>query len=985
MTITPTINAWLAASVWKIAQLRVDEAAGPGRRLLQALCQPSLYAKAAAVAIVGGVLWQNRSIARTIVVDGAARVLSPAGLLLDRLASRTGEACSHAHSNGLRYALKGVGIPRGAVDPTHSHPHAAAARSAVVAAMHVSVANAGLVPYSWSTSPGDQRAGIDGLRQMYWAKDLRQKCLSDPILPHHAIVMVDVDFHAPMPELLHSVIAPYLLYTVAPQRAGGVDGNSSYCFLADGRFSSRVDGGATYAHRLFDYGHDTIVAANLASAYPVYVVYSIERVTLSDTRCVVALSPQKVWRGLWAWLIAGIMRLRGDSTPRLDVVRAVTSAKTASGERYVRLTSGAATNSAVSIGITSVPDSVRIPHVTDAMFVELAARIGQQARSVALVSGTIASHLRLDERVDATTWANVLVGYYTQRVTVSSPHVPIGAPALEVYQANTRQFTFDDASKSGVIAIAAPICVTPTAPDDSPANKAWSVESRINTPQAESIVKPTKWLYRAMSEFADHIIRDVGRHTLKPASIEEVMFRQPSPTQSALVDAHCVGNDKPPASHFIKQESGTKFSAPRIITPVGKGKVVGAQFMYALSDALKSSALGVCMASGLDPASIAQRLAWIGQHSRENLLESDANRMDGHVNELCRVFERSVVFGLFAPVHHAQLDEALQQQYGFGVRYAMYDHDACALTRASRASGAAETSVFNTLLTLFVAYCAYRTKFAKTDNPSGLAYAALLRGVVALGDDSVVADVPSATLEHAARSVGQSYAVRSVAPADRDPSIEFLSRHYHNVFFGSADNCAVLPRAVIKATTCAKTPGLDTSFALRLFEKARSILVNDSDTPILGEFASRIIELAPEDWLGREADTRLWSYASRHETCYPNADREANEVYARAAMPTFDFEGFRAWLESASSIEELMNCPGFDTAPARVDGAFTVNGESLAPFRSTRACQYDAVGTCMRDECPYVHAKPFGREAGKAARKAAALASRTQKKSKTAL
>ena len=104
------------------------------------------------------------------------------------------------------------------------------------------------------------------------------------------------------------------------------------------------------------------------------------------------------------------------------------------------------------------------------------------------------------------------------------------------------------------------------------------------------------------------------------------------------------------------------------------------------------------------PKECAERVVSILRDAKHSAL-ADGSRFDGHVTRLARILERVVMFLFFHPDVHAELNETLDEQIGMpgitreGRRYASY---------FTRGSGTLETSDFNSMLSAFIGYCAWR-------------------------------------------------------------------------------------------------------------------------------------------------------------------------------------------------------------------------------------------------------------------------------------
>lgn len=150
-----------------------------------------------------------------------------------------------------------------------------------------------------------------------------------------------------------------------------------------------------------------------------------------------------------------------------------------------------------------------------------------------------------------------------------------------------------------------------------------------------------------------------------------------------------------------------------------------------------------------------------------------------------------------------------------------------------------------------------------------------------------------------------------------ETGIDFLARVYGpNVWFGDTSSCCDLPRQLSKLHVTVKL-GNNVTPVDKLVEKARSYILTDQNTPIIGPFCARVLELLPANHVTsvvplRESDSlaiRSWFARYPAEVQYPNKDDGWMSEYLQRAMPELDTFRFHAWLDSCTCIEDLLTPP----------------------------------------------------------------------------
>lgn len=204
--------------------------------------------------------------------------------------------------------------------------------------------------------------------------------------------------------------------------------------------------------------------------------------------------------------------------------------------------------------------------------------------------------------------------------------------------------------------------------------------------------------------------------------------------------------------------------------------------------------------------------------------ETDFSAMDGTVNEITRMLERKVMRHLFDKCYHVHLEEMLDS---------LVAHDPRPLKGVKlillyqRRSGEAFTSFFNTIINLYVMWCALKKRFKSKK--------ARLRHLgVAGGDDGLMAmSVSQEEWEWAAKRLGMT--LKFVIKMNSEPA-QFLSIYrcpIRGVCFPDVQR--FVSKFVVNSS------GLDSR--KQLFLKAEAIVDLWERIPLIADTARKVLEL----------------------------------------------------------------------------------------------------------------------------------------------
>jgi len=812
-----------------------------------------------------------------------------------------------------------------AVDPLKNHTHgiSASTRSTGSNFIELLTALAGMDALYFQGSVADERKGRKVTREWYWAKDLNMVRRPDAVKKKIEVcAMVDVDEHVDMPNLLACHFQPYLLYTFVPSvaaKSGG--GDYAYRFHENGEVEYVVAGGGCYRHKVWDYGHDSIMVSGweiVCVGLPVWVrytaFYKVERRNVDDDHQVVLLSPLRRWSeilpGGFATLAANL--IQAPVLERLDPVK----------DGFVRIERMTARGMEVSVAKVGDFSCATVPVCVNEE-IRIKSELSK-ALSVSMAKSSMANH-----GLEITHGAEVLTAYHrvaSSVVTTRSFDTSIG---VRSYQFLPKLANHEPDAKPSMYSFMNPI-IPGFAPAMCAGNDKRGVEKRVKGVRTTSKVTP--FLQTRIKMFVNFI----AGHILVPEDEDEVYRRQARPTQRAILERANYETHSGVGMNFMKRQAETNVSDPRIITTIdGADKKDYSAYMYALSDYLKHLPW---YASGLKPVQVAERVASVCVNSEQlpyankQLLETDFSRMDGRISEVPRYLEQVVIQQLFHPSLHALLLGLMAKQTWLTCSTKFGEHYNSGLARAS---GSPETSVFNTLLTGFDMFLSYYLMCGD----DGLAWDALATRSVCLGDDGVAGGMRKDEAERAASMIGQKLTVKVRVPGQ---TVSFLARHYGpDVWYGDADSCCDFPRQLSKFHLATHVRNDADSRLLKLREKAFAYFLTDEHTPVLGTFVKRVLTLAPVQHgkgRGHEYTNALgiWNSQYPKDDQYPS--REAGRGWKlellESQLPDFVPSLFEDWVASCSTTDELMAPPPPVEIEAKHPGgqeAVDVDGNILLP------------------------------------------------------
>jgi hypothetical protein len=823
----------------------------------------------------------------------------------------------------LRYSFKDMQIQADVEgdqehrpDKTHTHPVHAKYRSLASAFAVRLATTGGLLPQFYQCSKRDLEHGYAGTREYYDFKDVVVR----PLLPSHDAglhVMVDVDYYPESP-FVYSDGKPILMYTILPSQVGRSDNEVTASFDKDGVYNMNVSGGARYRHHLWNHTSDDVFVVDHGyfGLLGPFTVYQQDVKHVFDDRAVVLYTPLAHYTGLRA-LVARCARafgfLRGATLERI---------KPNVCEGFVCLRTMTSEGTTVSIGRVDSPYALTLPE-TDfeaarCHYLSCAGSYGQAHATVAL---------ELEKRIVQLRGKAGLLAEFFKANPGPSPILSTGTAII-----GERRFThnLDGVAEAPlVVPFMQPFVLGGAyVPLGGLPPQIQAAEGRVKKFTGNKVSElPIKYLHFAV-EFCVHAFPDA--HILDPCSIEEVLRRQPAPSQQNRNAAAISGKPDPMKLQvFVKRETYGKPTDPRIISPAPPMAMLEwSQYMYPLADhfaqftdcglpGISGGRSRPWYAFGMKPAQINEAVASVCEDAKLGILDTDANRFDGNVKEALREFDQMLLARAYAKRHHGSLFKARRKTYRYiaqtsgGFEY---------WTDFTQLSGFPDTAALNSARSAFFSYTALRLQGLTPAQ----AWAALgLYG----GDDGFTADLDAEIFQTVARDFGMS--MECVFVPRGEMGVNFLGRYYSpDVFTGDTNTMIDFGRMIVKfhltVDPLAALPNVTPYHAWKkLSEKLTSLACTDANTPVVQEL------LAAAERTGR------WKRPIAEEGNFvvnvraPWMDFVVDQACLKLSL---DREGLVGWLGLINTMSQMLKCPGFGVADVVLPKTPVImNGEVVLP------------------------------------------------------
>lgn len=786
------------------------------------------------------------------------------------------------------------------VTPSHTHGVSAADRSTGTFFAKNFSSSMGLIPFFYQASRSDQRRGQVGSRIHFWAKDLNSAHADSRVDRNNMLVMVDTDYYVEMESMLTKAFMPTCLYTFQPDAAAATRVDYSFTFTKEQTVRYTVSGGGRYEHPVWNYNTDCLLTTRKCFGIPYQAsAFLVDRRRVSDDHYLVCLTPMARWSGFNA-IVASL--LGGTRLTRLEPVEGEYTRLYIQGKESLQVSTAQAGSYACGTIPAATDDAIRIIAANSTVRVNMSA---------------IQAHLpSTDNEIEQKAQAAALLGYHRALPTQRKTYVFPVEEAVRTYEVANRTPPVD--VKDPLQAFMSPILHGAFSPADSKANEEWCIKRRI-TDFKSGPLHTTPYLANLQDEFVELLVPKA--HGLSPTDLDEVYARQDRPSQRQILERADQERPRRVAKSFIKREAYADAKDPRPITTInGPDKRDYSMFMYPISGLLKSVPW---YAFGQTPVEIAQRVSSVLSQAT-TAINTDFSRFDGRVSNILRDLERKVLTRAYKKQHLGDILELHRTQFNLrgvgrhGTRYS---------SGTARLSGSPETAAFNSIDNAFVSYVALRSEpFNGTRRTPREAWASL--GIYG-GDDGLTADVSPAAAAKAAAQVGLKLTCDEVTRGKF--GVTFLSRMYGpNVWFGDINSCCDIPRQLNKFHVTVTLPPTVTALD-KLGEKARSFILTDANTPIIGELCRRVIRLRGE--VGHRTDLRAmakWGADLPIEVQYPNEDDGGwMETYCEQSLAdvSFDHQLFRDWLSTTNTTTILTPPLCGEVKKATSKDAVNVDGE----------------------------------------------------------
>jgi hypothetical protein len=764
---------------------------------------------------------------------------------------------------------------------SHSHPTAAAFRTAVNQYMNGLVTAAGMKPYNVSMSPTDSGSGT---RYFYGLKDLGTKYRDDDITDEHVIIMTDVDYYTDMNKWL-SYGRPILIYTFSPTKVVGRTEDFAYRFTGD-EVEFTVAGGAAYSHKLWDYKGDIVCANEHPGSGPGnrLIVYNLEQRQIGGDgeHRLVAITPMAYVPYPYAWFLPRNESLKrktirqGDFSVLYEPISDALSVAKTGRWQSVEMTGRAYEAIKARMLCKTAP-----PVVSD--IERLLRANGAEAASVDAPLLFDLMGLELEPNVVKTT--DVLTNF-----------TPLGPLATE------------DGKKVGAVTTS-PLVSEPALFATKGVNSdVATVKGRVTSVKNEKI-PPRVYKYYA-NEFAQLVVKTP--HVGNPLAVEEVRSRQNNPQQKArynMIAPSLTTSIVNRLECFVKAEPYANVTDPRNITTMSPELTTNLScFTLSFKETLKQFKW---YGPGKTPTQMVKRLRDLATKDKFDWLCTDYSRLDGTVSEW---LQRNVIQAIYlrwvADDYKAELKRLLDLVF---IKSGRTQHGEKFDAGWGTRSGSPQTTDGNTMLCAFIDYCAYRTQgFTPKQAFEKLA--------LVYGDDGCRKSEPGLAdaLEGVAHTVGLKLKTDLVALEDPVP---FLGRYFVNP--STMNDSFQDPKRTLSKLHLTTNKSLTPAQAAT--NKATGYLVTDKLTPLIGNWAATVLKIT-----GLQAKAMSREESHKCSNAWPQSNAEAIQSAVAKVLDIGEAE-LMALAKKIDEVTELDQFPVVLTTYRDVKILADVEGEIVHP------------------------------------------------------
>jgi hypothetical protein len=701
---------------------------------------------------------------------------------------------------------------------SHSHPGCAHIRAEASKFIDTVGKALGSERYDISISARERKRGIRGNRSYRTAKDLLSDAQDDYLLKGDLVTMIDTDAHLDYDTLAGYAGHDFCLYTLCPDALAGHGPESSWRFASPDIVVEDVSGGATYTHKVWDWGKDQYVFSKWGITY----VYDPIVVDLAEARQVVTLLlARTIYLPLWFvnFLVPGIRDYRPERM------------KVETRGNYVLGMFGPPGRRKVNLLNTTLPDATP-------------AKVSADDWTALDVMSRIKSP---DARTDARSLSVSSIERYFEAQKIEVPKAVLYMLS-DYFSDVTKPLMFTSyQSKAGLstetgtpyVTVTAPGIVPPACgPVASDNNDKRALEKRLDAVQNLKEFPPD--IIEYAKEFVLQMVPGKFAGTMVPVSYEQVATQQPSAAQRSRrgKDYKNLGLDRKhlSTSGFMKKEAGGSVTDPRTINQVPVHQTTTlSMFCMAAKQYVKDKHqrwYGPC--KNRDRMAASLRALYRAQGE---LTSGDYSRMDGRTSiDYRKHVVEPVYLRMFADRYKPELEALLKRERTASVSM-QSGHKT--KTKGANLSGSPLTTDCNTYNSAFNEFAARRRNGQTPEE----AFASL--GLY-FGDDSVFEAGLAKEVAKVASDCGMVMTFEDRPQGSLPGRVAFLSRIYPDISSTLASYPCIV-RALRKLPTMTANKGTTTAMVVA-HRQVKGMAANrvDGHVPVYGPYARLLQDSGPE-------------------------------------------------------------------------------------------------------------------------------------------
>jgi predicted RNA methylase len=710
------------------------------------------------------------------------------------------------------------------VSEKHSHRFAASERNAANTCVDNFIIAQGAEIYSIQLSSMDMARGLRGSLTHHWTRDRIMPYVDDDMMEKDVVKLFNVDYYIDWAEYLW-LAKPFMLYTFSPTLPCGSQHEYTWTTQLDNTIKMKVTGGAEYIHQLWDYDCDSFIACYSG----LRVHYKVENIRVNKHWKYVLIVPVLLENG-------PVLDHCNTGLKRMRLVHTVDTLATLENKLPPRpvatIYNYGGDDAGLAISIPGEYVSVLLPTT---LVTTLRSRYERATLKLGDVQSIICTDFRNDPRL-----AVALVFSAFPVTPVNHVHVSTieSRSRARVYRKVPLIPEFVSTESQPHTELTKPMLAESWSATRSRDNELWTIAERITKPHTEFDTANLKPMYLDyMVEFARLLLPQAGMlHPVDVTTVIEGQRRAAQVLANRQAEPHLasyftnVTNGASEAIEaFQKGELYPKIAPPRNISTLSTSHcLLYSQFTQAISKHLKTMPW---YAFGMHPNQIAERVHAIALDSK-TIAETDFSKFDGTHSMPLYEFELMLLRRAFPVCYHDQLMKV----------HSAMTNASCRTTTGieyklggGRASGAADTSIGNTIDNAYIMYVMYRRKgMTKHEAWNKL-------GIFG-GDDGISGDPDEIMKEIVTDHHMQ---IKLTVRGSEEP-IEFLARVYPAPTVAPYNMCNIqrlLPKCHAHYSGGSDVRDFPGVFLRR---KAESYLVMDPDTPILSEWCKLVLRSTGE-------------------------------------------------------------------------------------------------------------------------------------------